>query len=127
MYYVKEKLYEKALERYLFSLECQKMNGKSWAQNDFEDKLPDVYLTIAEIMFFMNKESESLNYYVQLLNVDKYHEKGFKSMLKLFHEVPEEDTIAFLASLYDINREQDVKFLISVILETGMTKLIFTM
>ncbi len=123
-YYFKEKLYEKALEKLFFALEIQEKNGKSWTQNDFEGKLPDVYFTIAEILYFMNRETDSLNYYVKLLNLNKYHEPGFKSMLKLFRGVPEDDTITFLNSIYDVNKEDDIRFLISNISETGMSTLV---
>ncbi len=122
-YFMKEKQYEKALEKYLFALECHK-NGKVWTQNDFEGSLPDVYFSVAEILCLMNRETDALDYYVRLLSVDKYNVPGFMNMLKLFREVPEDDVIAFLNSIYDIGREEDVSFIVSIISKTGRPKLI---
>jgi len=108
---LREGCYEEALEKYLYALDCQEKYGKKWGQNDFPSVVHEVYFNIAQILVHLKRETEALEYYVMALKSYKYYGKAFGNMFALFRSLPDDEIVAFLNSLYDINKKADVKFL----------------
>jgi len=119
-----EKHYAKAYEKYLYALHCQEKYGRTLGQNNFEGTIDEVYNGIAQILCLMNKEADAFGYYVKALRSNKYNKEVFKSMLGLCMSMPEHETIAFLNSIYDVEKEEDVKFIIAQIADCGIPKLV---
>jgi len=108
---LREGRYDEALEKYLYALDCQEKYGKTWGQNDFPTVIHEVCFNIAQILVRLKREAEALDYYVMALKSYKYYAKAFRYMFDLFHSLPDEEIVAFLNSLYDMNKKADVGFL----------------
>jgi glycosyltransferase involved in cell wall biosynthesis len=123
-YLLREKHFIKSLEKYLYALECQEGYGNTYVQNNFPGNIDEVYYNIALILYLMNKEADALSYYVRSLQSNKYHPSAFNAVFVLCRTLPETETIAFLNSIYDLENEEDVKFIISRIADCGRPKIV---
>lgn len=112
-YLYREKYYSKALAKYLYALECHEKYGSMFGQNDFAAGILDVYHMIAELFYLLNREADSLNYYIKSLKIDRYHLLTFGKLMKLCGTIPENETIAFINSIYNKKSEEDIQFVVS--------------
>ncbi len=119
-----EKLYGEALEKYLYTLECQEKYGKTFEQNDFPGSVHEVYYNMAQILYLMNREADALEYYVKALRSNKYHSDAFSGMFALCGSLPENETVAFINSIYNVEREDDVRFVVARIAGCGRPRIV---
>ncbi len=119
-----EKHYSQAYAKYLYALHCQEEYGKTLGQNNFIGTIDEVYSGIAQILCLMNREADAFSYYVKALRSNKYNREVFQSMFTLCRTMPEHETIAFLNSIYEVDKEEDVNFIIAQIAECGIPKLV---
>lgn len=124
VYRLQEKRYAESLDKYSYSLTCQEKYGKKLVQNNFAETVHEVYFSIAQISYLMNKEADALSYYVKALRSNKYNKEVFKSMFGLCMTMPEYEMIAFFNSIYDVEKEEDVNFIIAQIADCGIPKLV---
>jgi tetratricopeptide (TPR) repeat protein len=72
----------------------------------------------------MNREADAFDYYMKAIRTNKYEKDIFQSMFLLLRTMPENETIAFLNSLYDISNEEDMRFLVSQVAGCGIKKIV---
>jgi glycosyltransferase involved in cell wall biosynthesis len=123
-YLFKEKIFDNALDKYLYALDCQIKYGSTFVRNDFTGSIHEVYLNIAHIFNAMNKEADALSYYVKALQSNRYHSKSFDCMIAICRPYPETETIALINSIYDVEKKEDVEFIIAHIADCGRPKIV---
>jgi glycosyltransferase involved in cell wall biosynthesis len=119
-----EKVYEKALEKYLYALDCQEKYGKTFEQNDFRGSIGEVYCNIGQILYLMNREMDALEYFFKALRSNKYNSIAFNEMFAFCRNLPENETVSFINSIYNIDSEEDIKFIISRVARCGLPKIV---
>ena len=124
VYLYREKCYEEALKKYFYALDCHEKYGPALAQNDFAADILDVYHTIAELLYLMNREADAFGYYLKALMVNKYHHKTFSKLLKLCRTINENEAIAFINSIYSHESEKDLQFVVSETASCGRPKIV---
>lgn len=119
-----EKLYGKALEKYLYALDCQKKYGKTFGQNNFAAMCDEVYCNIGRILYLMNREADAMEYYVKALRSNRYYPEAFNRLLALCGSLPENEVVAFVNSIYDMKKEADAGFVASWAADCGRPKIV---
>lgn len=123
-YYLKEKRYTNAYEKYLHALNCQIKYGAVLGQNSFNATIHEVYFSIGYLLDLMNREGEAFDYYTKAIQASRYQKEIFKSLFALCRTLPENETIAFLNGLYDIGSEKDLRFMVGQVAGCGLSKIV---
>jgi len=78
----------------------------------FINKLPLVYLIFGLLYQRKNNFKDALEYYQKTLTLDKYYPEAFSALFQLIHKQEAVYVISFLNMLYDIQRRDELKFLV---------------
>lgn len=79
--------------------------------NDMPANLGSMYNMLGAISEFKSDSGEAVGYYLDSLKFDKYNTLAFNRLVKLIRTQPLEDVVAFLNTLYNIDKEADLDFL----------------
>jgi len=123
-YYFMDRRYRKALEKFRHAFECHEKYGSTLVQNNFGGIIHEAYNVIAQIFYFMNKDADALTYYVKALHSYKYFAFAFKGMFALCRALPNNELIALINSIYDVGNEEDVKFIVAQVSDSGIPKIV---
>ncbi|TWH47392.1 glycosyltransferase [Sporomusa sp. KB1] len=103
---------EKALAVLLKAVETNACYNDFNRNNDFYALSAEVYLNIAQIYEMKNQSSQALEYYVNVLQRDKYNQVAFDGLLALIRQQEPAAVIYFLNTIYTVISEQDIRFLV---------------
>ncbi len=116
---LREKKIQAALKGYLQALELHKNHHKNEI-NNFANYLTETYVLIGSLYTYLNQEEKALDYLVQAIKTERYHENALIRLLRLFQQQKPEEIIVFLQSIYDKSSYQDVEFIIKVLMKVKL-------
>lgn len=112
-----EKKYDEALNNFLLTLSC---NGsyKGIEVNLIMGIIPYIHLKIGFIYEMKNSYEKALEHYYLSLKNYRFNKDAFYAAFKIVKEQKLEDIIDFFNSIYDINNEKEVQFILDEIIKT---------
>lgn len=118
-----ESKYSSSLEYFYLTLEYQE-KYKGIEMNIIPSLIYLIYCYMAEIFEIKNDNAKAIEYYVLSLKQNKYFEKVFINLINLIENQLDEDIIILLNTIYDINKEKDVKFIIDEFIKKKIGKVL---
>jgi glycosyltransferase involved in cell wall biosynthesis len=108
---IDEKRFEEALNNFLLTVKYNS-SYKGIEVNLVTGIISTVYEKIGFIYNLKNCEEKAIEYFFKSLEFNKYSKDTFESLYNLIKKEKIEDIIIFLNSIYDINSEKDVHFIV---------------
>lgn len=111
-----EKRYEESLNNLLRALSYNNSyNGIE--VNLILGVIPYIHYRIGFIYEVKNCYEKAVEHYYLSLSKDRFNKDAFQAIFKIIRNEKLEDTIAFLNSIYDINNENDVRFIVDELIK----------
>lgn len=111
-----EKRYEEALNNLLTTIQYNE-EYEGIEVNFILGLIPAIHFKIGSIYDMKNCYEKALEYYCLSLNKEKYNKVVFNAVFRIIKKEKAEDILAFLNSIYDINNEKNVKFIIDELMK----------
>lgn len=111
-----ERRYGEALNNFLVTLDCNK-NYKGIEVNLIIGLIHYINFKIGTIYEMKNCYEKALEYYYLSLNKNKFNKEAFCAAFKIIRKEKLEDIIEFLNSIYNINNEKEVQFIIDELIK----------
>ncbi|AND85386.1 glycosyltransferase [Clostridium tyrobutyricum] len=108
---IDEKRFEEALNNFLLTVKYNS-SYKGIEVNLVTGIISTVYEKIGFIYNLKNCEEKAIEYFFKSLEFNKYSKDTFESLYNLIKKEKTEDIILFLNSIYDINSEKDIHFIV---------------
>ncbi|KPU44668.1 SPBc2 prophage-derived glycosyltransferase SunS [Oxobacter pfennigii] len=114
-YNINIKRYDIAVDSYRKVIEVQN-NYNARDINFVPSVIYDIHYKIGEISFIKNDYTGALDSFVKSLRFKKYFFEALIGLIKLIKHESQEDSIVLLNSIYDINNEKDMDFLVDALI-----------
>lgn len=105
--------YTQALDTLQKSLAANKCYNDISLANEFLINISRVHAEIAELYDLMNDSVKTLEHYVTALKIKKDEQRAFDGLVSLIRPQKATDIILLINSLYDLEAEADVSFLVN--------------
>ncbi len=110
MFFYEDRRYEAAWQTAQYARQLHE-SYTDMGMNDMPAHMGSLYNMLGAISEFKNDAGTALGYYLEALQQDKYEALIFDRIIKLVRTQPSEDIIAFLNTVYDLERQADLDFL----------------
>lgn len=112
LFLLDEKRYDEALKNFLLTLKYND-EYKGIEVNLILGIIPVVYKKVAYIYILKNKEELALEYLYKALQFNKFDVESFGNIFNIIKKEKSNTIIEFLNNIYDIQSEEDTKFLVN--------------
>ncbi|MBU2703999.1 glycosyltransferase involved in cell wall biosynthesis [Sporomusaceae bacterium BoRhaA] len=112
LYYLSVGRYEKSLTSLLKAIETNACYNDFNRNNDFYALSPQAYFNIGQIYEMKNQLAQALDYYAKALQQEKSNQLAFIGLISLIRKQDPADVVFFLNTLYNIDDESDIRFLV---------------
>jgi len=110
-YLFDQKIYAKAMEYYLKAIEVYKTKANTQVASVFAGKEVAVYCNLGRLFLLKNEPEKALNYFCEVLLIDKFNEYAFQQFYKIIADYPVVQVIELLNSIYKRTKEE-LQFLV---------------
>ncbi|WP_242831273.1 glycosyltransferase family 2 protein [Desulfitobacterium dehalogenans] len=92
--------------------------------NPLAVNLGNLHSMMGVISEFRSDSGEAVEYYIKTLQIDKYDATAFDRLLRLIRPQPLEEIIGFLNALFDVEKEADLDFLATNLVNHPLPKVL---
>ncbi|OAA83176.1 glycosyltransferase [Clostridium ljungdahlii] len=116
--------YDKSLELYKKAFELNE-NYNDIEHNNFEANVYNAYYNMGRLYELENDNINALEHQVKSLQQNKYFDGAFQCLLGLIKNENYSDIILFINSIYDIDNEKDIEFLVNQTAKVKLGKVLY--